>query len=129
MYPDELRYTDKHIWVRLEAKEATCGLSSYAESEMGDVVFLELPEEGTQLERNDVFGSVESAKAVEDLFAPISGEVVRINSDLVDTPEAINEDPYGEGWMIVFKIGDESELDDLMTAEVYEEYVSELSED
>ena len=128
MYPDELRYTEKHVWVRLEAKEATCGLSMYAESEMGDIVFLDLPEEGTALEKGDVFGSVESAKAVEDLFAPISGEVVRVNTDLVDAPEAINEDPYGEGWMVVLKIEDESELDDLMSAEAYEELLSDLQE-
>ncbi len=129
MYPDELRYTDKHVWVRLEDKDATCGLSSYAESELGDIVFLELPEKGAQLEKGDVFGSVESAKAVEDLCAPISGEVVRVNTDLVDAPEAINEDPYGEGWMIVLSIADESELEDLMTAEQYEEFLAELQEE
>ncbi len=129
MYPDELRYTDKHVWVRLEDKDATCGLTAYAESELGDIVFLELPEKGAQLEKGDVFGSVESAKAVEDLFAPISGEVVRVNTDLVDAPEAINEDPYGEGWMIVLTIADESELEDLMTAEQYEEFLAELQEE
>ncbi len=129
MYPDELRYTDKHVWVRLEDKDATCGLSSYAESELGDIVFLELPEKGAQLEKGDVFGSVESAKAVEDLCAPISGEVIRVNTDLVDAPEAINEDPYGEGWMIVLSIADESELEDLMTAEQYEEFLAELQEE
>lgn len=129
MYPDELRYTDKHVWVRLEDKDATCGLTSYAESELGDIVFLELPETGTQLEKGDVFGSVESAKAVEDLFAPISGEVLRVNTDLVDAPETINEDPYGEGWMIVLSIADESELEDLMTAEQYEEFLAEIQEE
>ena len=126
MYPDELRYTEKHVWVRLDAKEATCGLSAHAESEMGDVVFLELPEEGTQFEKGDVYGTVESAKAVEDLFAPISGEVVRVNTDLVDAPEGINQDPYGEGWMLALKIGDESELDELMSSDQYEEFLSEL---
>lgn len=124
-YPQELKYTKEHEWARRVAMEVTVGITSHAQEELGDIVFVELPAVGTMVEKEKTFGVVESVKAVSDLYAPVSGKVVRVNEALVDTPEAVNEEPYGKGWMIVVEISDERELAGLLAAGDYEVYVNE----
>jgi len=124
MYPEELRYHEGHAWVRQDGDELTVGLTQYAVDEMGEIIFVELPEEGAELERDEPYGSVESAKAVEDLIAPVSGEVVRRNDAVVDAPETINEDCYGEGWLIVVR-SDEENTENLLTAGEYRSHIDE----
>ena len=128
MYPEDLRYHEGHAWVRQEGDEATIGVTQYAADEMGEVIFAELPEEGTEVERDEVFGNIESAKAVEDLTAPVSGTVLRRNEAVLDTPETINEDPYGEGWLIVVRMEDETTLDTLLTSAEYRAHIDEAEE-
>ena len=118
-YPDDLRYSKEHEWVRVDGSRATVGITSFAADELGDIVFVELPEVGTSLSQFGTFGVVESVKAVSDLYAPVSGEVVEINDALRDTPELLNSDPFGEGWIARVEIADEGELDALMDAEAY----------
>jgi glycine cleavage system H protein len=122
MTPEDSKYAKSHEYVHMEGEVGTVGITDYAQKELGDVVFVELPQVGTQLEAGDELGSIESVKAVSELFAPVSGEVVEINETLADKPELVNTDPYGDGWMIRIKVSDTSELDDLMNAEEYEEY-------
>ncbi|MEK6373821.1 MAG: glycine cleavage system protein GcvH [Acidobacteriota bacterium] len=122
MTPEDNKYAKSHEYVHVEAGIGTIGITDYAQKELGDVVFVELPQVGTQLEAADELGSIESVKAVSELFAPVSGEVVEINETLAEKPELINTDPYGDGWMIRVRLSDPSELDDLMNAEEYEEY-------
>jgi glycine cleavage system H protein len=122
MTPEDSRYAKSHEYVHVEGEVGTVGITDYAQKELGDVVFVELPQVGTQLEAGDELGSIESVKAVSELFAPVSGEVVEINETLADKPELVNTDPYGDGWMIRIRISDTTELDDLMNAEEYEEY-------
>jgi len=124
--PSDLYYTKEHEWILVEDDIATIGITDYAQQELGDVVYVELPEEGQTLEAEDEFGSVESVKAVSEIYAPISGEVTEVNSDLEDTPELVNEDPYGDAWMIRIRMSDESQLDDLLTAEQYQEYIADF---
>ncbi len=124
MYPDELRYHEGHAWVRQDGDELTVGLTQYAVDEMGEIIFVELPEEAAELERDEPYGSVESAKAVEDLIAPVSGEVVRRNDAVLDAPETINEDCYGEGWLIVVQ-SDEENTENLLTAGEYRSHIDE----
>ena len=124
MYPDELRYHEGHAWVRQDGDELTVGLTQYAVDEMGEIIFVELPEEAAELERDEPYGSVESAKAVEDLIAPVSGEVVRRNNAVLDAPETINEDCYGEGWLIVVQ-SDEENTENLLTAGEYRSHIDE----
>ena len=126
MYPNELRYTREHEWVRVEGRIATVGLTHYAPAELGDVVYVELPVAGEALAAGAEFGTVESVKAVSPLFAPISGEVVEVNEALIAGPENINEGPYEAGWMIKVSVVDENELDELMAAEAYEQFVDDL---
>ena len=126
MYPNELRYTREHEWVRVEGRIATVGITHYAQEELGDVVYVELPVAGEALAAGAEFGTVESVKAVSPLFAPISGEVVEINEALIAGPENINEGPYEAGWMIKVSVVDENELDELMAAEAYEQFVDDL---
>tara|TARA_B100000029_G_scaffold495542_1_gene560626 strand:+ start:1057 stop:1443 length:387 start_codon:yes stop_codon:yes gene_type:complete len=126
MYPNELRYTREHEWVRVEGRIATIGITHYAQEELGDVVYVELPVAGEALAAGAEFGTVESVKAVSPLFAPISGEVVEVNDALVAGPENINEGPYEAGWMIKVSVVDENELDELMAAEAYEQFVDDL---
>jgi len=121
--PADNKYAKSHEYVNIEGDVATIGITEYAQKELGDVVFVELPQVGTQLEANEEMGSIESVKAVSELFAPVSGEVVEINEDLAEKPELVNTDPWGDGWMIKVKISSEDELDELMSAEEYEEYV------
>jgi glycine cleavage system H protein len=123
--PGDLQYTKSHEWVRREEGTATIGITDHAQDELGDVVFVELPEKGTSFSAGDSFGTVESVKAVSDLYAPVGGEVVEVNETLNDNPELINEEPYGGGWMIRLRI---SEDGDLLSAEEYEKVVEEESE-
>ena len=122
--PNDLRYTRDHEWVRLDGEEATVGITAYAADQLGDIVFVELPDAGRELDQARPFGVVESVKAVSDLFAPISGEVVAINAALAAGPELVNSDPYGDGWMIKVKVTDASQLDDLLDGEAYDALVA-----
>ncbi len=124
--PPDLRYSRTHEWVRVQDDLATIGITDYAQNELGDVVIVQLPEPGKRFQQEDIFGVIESVKAVEDLFIPVSGEVVEVNPALQDSPETINKDPYVGGWMIVVKMDDPSEVESLMTAEEYREYLQEL---
>ena len=124
-YPKDLKYTKEHEWLRVEGSQGTVGITAFAAEQLGDVVTVELPEEGDPVVMGEVFGVVESVKVASDLFAPVSGRVVRVNSPLADSPEYINEEPYDEGWLIQIKISDRDELDELMSAEEYADYVAE----
>jgi glycine cleavage system H protein len=124
MTPEDSRYAKSHEYINVEGDIGTIGITEYAQKELGDVVFVELPQVGTQLEAGDELGSIESVKAVSELFAPVGGEVVEINERLAEKPELVNTDPYGDGWMVRVKVADASEADELlMTAEEYDEYV------
>lgn len=122
-YPTDLRYTREHEWAKAEGQRARVGITQYAQDQLGDVVFVELPKVGAQVRQMQNFGVVESVKAVSDLFAPLSGEVVEVNTGLTEHPEQLNRDPYGAGWLIVIALADPKELDSLMTAAQYEEYL------
>jgi len=123
--PKELRYSEEHEWVKVEGEKVRVGITDFAQSELGDIVFVELPEVGDEITANEPFGSVESVKTVSELYAPVSGKVVEINEDLNDSPEFVNESPYEKAWMIVLELSDSSEVDKLMTAEQYEEMTKE----
>ena len=123
-FPDDLKYSDDHEWVRVEGDVATIGITDFAQSELGDVVFVEIETEGEELSKGDTFGTVEAVKTVSDLFMPISGEVIEVNSAIEDAPESVNEEPYGSGWMIKVKISDSSELDALMSQSDYQGMVA-----
>ena len=118
MYPSDLKYTKDHEWVRVSGERAHIGITDYAQKQLGDVVYLELPEVGRTLERGDVFGTIESVKAVSELYAPVSGEVIEVNSDLAQKPESINSDPHG-AWMIVLKVKNAAETGELLDASGY----------
>lgn len=118
-YPDDLKYLDSHEYVRLDGEIATIGISAFAVDQLGDIVFLELPDIGESLEKGNTFGSVESVKAVEDMYSPITGTVVERNGEIVDSPEQLSEDPYGEGWLLKVKISDPGELEEAMSADEY----------
>jgi glycine cleavage system H protein len=123
-HPTHLRYADTHEWVRVEGDEAVIGISDYAQDSLGDVVYLDLQSKvGQQIKQGSHFGDIESVKATSELFAPVSGEVVRTNEKLTDQPETISADPYGEGWMLVIKMSNPGEVEKLMTAEQYEEFL------
>ncbi len=128
MYPADYRYTKEHEWVMIDGETAVVGITDHAQDQLGDVVFVELPAVGDALESMKSFGSVESVKAVSDLYAPLTGEVTDVNQALEDAPEMVNSDPHGEGWMIRMKIGDASQVQGLMTAEQYEAYVAAETE-
>ncbi|UOE93692.1 MULTISPECIES: glycine cleavage system protein GcvH [Bacillaceae] len=123
--PKELKYSEEHEWVKQEDGKIRIGITDFAQSELGDIVFVELPEVGDEIEADEPFGSVESVKTVSELYAPVSGKVVEVNEDLDDSPEFVNESPYEKAWMIVVEPSDASEVDKLMTAEQYEEMVNE----
>ena len=125
MVPAELRYTKDHEWVRLSEDQATIGITQYAADQLGDVVFVELPEVGRDLDQFAAFGVVESVKAVSDLFAPVAGEVVARNDTLTSKPELVNSDPYGDGWMLKVRVGEASQLDALLDASAYEQLTTE----
>ncbi|HYI66526.1 MAG TPA: glycine cleavage system protein GcvH [Candidatus Limnocylindrales bacterium] len=120
-YPDDLRYSKEHEWVRADDTRATIGITSFAADELGDIVFVELPEVGTALKQFQTFGVVESVKAVSDLYSPLSGEVVEVNEALREGPELLNSDPFGEGWIAKIELSDAAELDTLMDAAAYAE--------
>jgi glycine cleavage system H protein len=123
-HPDDLRYTRTHEWVRLDGDHATVGITDYAQKELGDVVYLELPAVGKRFQAGAAFGTVESVKAVSDLYAPLEGEVVAVNEALLEAPEAINSSPYGDGWMLVFRIADPSQVGGLLDAAQYESEIA-----
>lgn len=124
-FPKELNYTSEHEWTRIEGDTATVGITDYAQSELGDIVYVELPEVGAQIKQGDSFGTIEAVKAVSDLYAPLTGEVIEVNESLNDAPEKINQDPYNEGWMIKIRIADQSEKSDLLDAGQYENLIKE----
>ncbi len=126
--PQELRYTKEHEWVLLDDGVVIIGLTDFAQAELGDIVYVELPSVGSQVVTMEVFGNVESVKSVSDLFSPISGVVADINTRLTDSPELMNSDPYGEGWMVRLEPKDVSELDTLLTAEEYGDYIGAETE-
>jgi glycine cleavage system H protein len=127
-FPEDLKYSKEHEWVLVDGNIATVGITDYAQEQLGDIVFVEMPAVGDKTSKEDAFGVVESVKAVSDIYAPVSGNVVEVNDDLPDTPEMLNEDPYGDGWMIKIEMSDPEELQDLMSAAEYEEYVAEQRE-
>jgi glycine cleavage system H protein len=127
-FPEELKYSKEHIWVRLEGDRAVIGITDYAQSELGTVTSVELPEPGDDLEQDDSFGSIEARKTVAELYAPLSGTVLEVNSELATTPEFINDDPYDAGWLVVIEVADHEEANLLMTAEHYEDQVAVADE-
>jgi glycine cleavage system H protein len=124
-YPDNFRYTKEHEWVRLEGDTATFGITFHAQSELGDIVYVELPKPGTMLEAGKSFGSVESVKAVSDIYTPVSGEVIEANETLVTAPEKLNEDPHGAAWLIKVKVNDPADFNKLLSPADYQAYVGE----
>jgi len=123
--PKDLKYTREHEWAKAEGDRVRVGITAYAQEQLGDVVFVELPKVGAKVSASKAFGVVESVKAVSDLFAPVSGEVLEINAELPQKPETVNKDPYGKGWMILVKPSNAGELDQLLTAQQYEEFVAQ----
>ncbi|MFJ9386172.1 glycine cleavage system protein GcvH [Peribacillus sp. NPDC101481] len=122
--PKELRYTKEHEWVKTEDGTVRIGITAFAQSELGDIVFVELPEIGDELKANEPFGSVESVKTVSELYAPISGKVIEVNEDLSDNPEYVNESPYEKAWMVVLEPSNSSDIESLMSAEEYESLIN-----
>ena len=122
-FPKDVKYTKDHEWLRVDGNEAYVGITHFAQSELGDIVFIDVDSEGESLEKEEVFGSVEAVKTVSDLFMPINGEVLEFNENLEDNPELINSDPYGDGWIIKISISDLTELDELLTSESYQKLV------
>ncbi len=121
--PEDLYYSREHVWVRIAGNRGTIGITDHAQQEMGEILFVELPEEGTQVEQNDSIGTLESSKTVAEIYAPVSGEVVSVNKDLEEEPALVNDDPYGNGWLLAIDIDDPKELDDLLKASEYEEFL------
>jgi glycine cleavage system H protein len=124
-YPKEFRYTDQHEWIRVDRDVATVGITDYAQHELGDVVFVELPKTGTKVTAGKSFGTVESVKAVSEIYAPITGEVLEINNDLHNTPEKINSDPHGAAWLIKVRLANPAEINSLMDATAYEKFIAD----
>ena len=123
--PEDLRYTSDHEWARLEDGKVRIGITDYAQDALGDVVFVQLPEPGARVEAGSTFSEVESTKSVSDIYAPVAGIVVEVNAELADTPQRLNEDPYGEGWICVIEVADVSSLDSLLTAEAYQQLIAD----
>lgn len=126
MYPDNLYYTKDHEWLKLEGEEAVVGITDFAQKQLGDIIYVDLPQPGKVLEAKQAIGSVESVKSVSDVYSPVSGEVLAVNSELAQTPDLINRDPHGQGWIVRLKIKDKSELNNLMKAADYEKYLEGL---
>lgn len=124
-FPDDLKYTKEHEWVKMDGNIATVGITDYAQDQLGDVVYLEFPEEGEAVTKGDAFGVVESVKAVSDIYAPVSGEVVELNDPVKEGPEVLNEDPYGEGWLVRVEMSNLEELDELLDSKAYQAYIKE----
>jgi glycine cleavage system H protein len=125
MYPDDLKYTREHEWARAEGDRATIGITDYAQEALGDIVYVDVPPVGTAVSSGEAFGEVESTKSVSDLYSPVSGTIVERNDELDKSPELINSDPYGQGWLVVVQMTDADELDQLMEADAYAEMVAE----
>ncbi|MCI8279753.1 glycine cleavage system protein GcvH [Staphylococcus xylosus] len=123
--PSELKYSKEHEWVKVEGNTVTIGITEYAQGELGDIVFVELPEVDDEINEGDTFGSVESVKTVSELYAPVSGKVVESNDELEDSPEFVNESPYEKAWMVKVELSDESQIDELLTADQYSEMIGE----
>jgi glycine cleavage system H protein len=126
--PDNLRYSQEDEWARIEGRRATVGVTDYAQQQLGDIVFVELPSVGKTFEKGEPFGVIESVKAVSDLFAPLSGEVVEVNGGLTDEPESVNEGCYGDGWMITIELANETETEGLMDAAAYAAFIAERAD-
>ena len=124
-FPENLKYTKDHEWVSIDGDIATVGVTEFAQSELGDIVFVELDTEGDTMDQNEVFGTIEAVKTVSDLFMPLSGEITEVNSRLEDAPESVNESPYENGWMIKIKLSDTSELDRLLDVAAYKELIGQ----
>jgi glycine cleavage system H protein len=127
-YPDDLYYSKEHLWVRVTGNRGTVGITDFAQQEMGEIIYVELPTEGSPIEQNEVFGSLESSKTVAELYSPVSGEIVSINKDLDEEPSMINDDPYGKGWLISIELDDPTELEELLSASEYEDFLEKKSE-
>ena len=123
--PSELKYSKEHEWIKVEGNTATIGITEYAQGELGDIVFVELPDVDDEINEGDTFGSVESVKTVSELYAPVSGKIVETNDELEDSPEFVNESPYEKAWMVKVELNDESQLDELLSAEQYSEMIGE----
>ena len=128
MYPDDFYYSKDHEWIKVEGEKATVGITDFAQKQLGDVVYVELPKIGAQLEFHQPLGVIESVKAVSDVYSPVSGEVIEANQELNNSPELINEDPHGKGWIVRLKIKDESELQKLMSADEYEKFLEGIED-
>lgn len=125
MVPNELKYTEDHEWIKVEGNTGTIGVTDYAQGELGDVVFVDIPEDLEVLTKGDSFGTIEAVKTVSDLFAPCDGKVVEVNTALADDPQKVNSDPYGEGWLVKIELSDSSQLDSLLDAESYKSQIGE----
>jgi glycine cleavage system H protein len=125
MNPDDIKYHREHAWVRVEGKRATIGISDYAQQQLGDIVYVDLPEIDTEVDADSELSEIESTKATSPVVSPVSGMIVEVNEDLADSPEIINEDPYGNGWLVVLDLNDASELNDLMSKTEYEKFLKE----
>ena len=126
--PTDRRYTKEHEWVRVENDLGTIGITDYAQDQLGDLVYLDLPSSGTQVKQLDKLGEIESVKAVSDLYSPVSGEVVEVNQEVVDRPELVNQSPYGQGWLVRLRLTDPAEVNGLLTAEQYDELIAQAQE-
>lgn len=125
MYPDDYRYTKEHEWIRKDGSQATVGITIYAQKELGDIVYVDLPAAGKKFNTGDPFGTVESVKAVSEIYAPVAMEIIEVNSAVVDAPETINQDAHEKGWLIKIKLANPAEVDDLLTAAEYQELISQ----
>jgi glycine cleavage system H protein len=128
-YPDDRQYSPDHEWIKIDGDRGTVGITDHAQKQLGDVVYIELPEVGKKLKAHDIFGTIESVKAVSDLFSPVSGEVVEVNQDVVASPEEVNKDPHGKSWLIALRVEDASELGKLLTASQYQEHIEKEGSD
>ena len=128
-FPKKLKYTREHEWVLVEGSEATVGITDYAQHELGEVVYVELPKVGETVTKDEEFGTVESVKAASPIYSPVSGDVLEVNNDLSERPETLNDDPYGDAWLIRIEMSDTAELDDLMSADEYKDYIAEEAEE
>ena len=128
MNPDDIKYHREHAWVRIEGKRATVGITDYAQQQLGDIVYVDLPEAETEIDADSELSEIESTKATSPVVSPVTGTVVEVNEDLADTPEIINEDPYGNGWLVVLDMSDPQELNDLMSKAEYEKFLKEEEE-
>jgi glycine cleavage system H protein len=128
MNPDDIKYHREHTWVRVEGKRATVGITDFAQQQLGDIVYVDLPEADTEVDADSELSEIESTKATSPVISPVSGTVLEVNEDLADSPEIINEDPYGNGWLVVLEMGDPSEVNDLMAKDEYEKFLKEEEE-